>query len=452
MKGFLLASLFFLVYAHSSECVVRKIEVSGDIDERFGEIYLNGLCETLAQALRDTVDALAENGYPFARSAYAMDSSGFAHVSIEHGNAWVWAAAENRENSKSGKETFSRLSGLVPGSRVRLSDLGRAERKLIRSGYFESTAAPKLYRDSVRNRLFPVFSMRDLSVSSVEGFATYASGENGGFSGNIELSLYNMRGTGRDLSVSGNSGDWERSVSASYKEPWLLGSGWNGIVRGSFEEDSTYRAALLEAGISRSVGFLFEFAVLGGVGNDRLTYALETEFKNVDRIVLPRHGQILLGSFRLTRERSDSSRAFVTELRASGEFFTPIARTLVLHSSFSLGTLLPTNRYFGRRFLFSLGGLENLKGYRPGFFRTRAYGFSELDLQWRMMENLALHGFLEPGLHRAASPAHGWSDTYSYGIGISQYRGSWSFSLFYALHRGTDALGGLLHFGVKALF
>lgn len=452
MKGFLLALLVFLAYAHSSECVVRKIEVSGDIDERFGEIYLNGLCVTLVQALRDTVDALAENGYPFAKSAYAMDSSGFARVLIERGNAWVWAAAENRETSKSRKETFARLSGLVAGSLVRLSDLGRAERKLIRTGYFESTAAPKLYRDSVRNRLFPVFSMRDLSVSSVEGFATYASGENGGFSGNIELFLYNMRGTGRDLSVSGNSGDWERSVSASYKEPWLLGSGWNGILRGSFEEDSTYRAALLEAGLSRSVGFLFEFAVLGGVGNDRLTYALETEFKNVDRTILPRHGQILLGVFRLTRERSDSSRAFVTELRASGEFFTPIARTLVLHSSFSLGTLLPTNRHFGRRFLFSLGGLENLKGYRPGFFRTRAYGISELDLQWRMMENLALHGFLEPGLHRAASPAHGWSDTYSYGIGFSQYRGSWSFSLFYALHRGTDALGGLLHFGVKALF
>ncbi len=452
MKEFLLAIFSCLVYAHSSECVVRKIEVSGDIDERFGEAYLNSLCETLRQGIRDTVDALAENGYPFARSAYAIDSSGLARVSIERGNAWVWAAAENRESSKSGKETFARLSGLEAGSLVRLSDLGRAERKLIRSGYFESTAPPRLYRDSVRNRLFPVFSMRDLSVNSVEGFASYASGEDGGFAGNIELSLYNMRGTGRDLIVSGSSGDWERSLSASYKEPWLLGSDWNGIVRGSFEEDSTYREALLEAGLSRSVGFLFEFAVLGGVGNDRLTYALEAEFKNVERIVLPRHGQILLGTFRVTRERSDSSHAFVTELQASGEFFTPIARSLVLHSSFSLGTLLPTNHRFGRSFLFSLGGLENLKGYRPGFFRTRAYGVSELDLQWRTMQNMALHVFLEPGLHRAASPAHGWSDTYSYGLGVSQYRGSWSFSLFYALHRGTDAFGGLLHFGVKALF
>lgn len=452
MKKFLSAFLFCFVCAYSSECVVQKVETSGDIGKDFGERFLNNLCETLEQALRDTVDALSENGYPFAKASYSIDSAGFAHVSIERGSAWVWADAENRENSKSKKEMFSRLSGLEAGTLVRLSDLGRAERKLIRSGYFEETSQPKLYRDSVRSRLFPVFSMRDLSVNSVEGFVSYASGEGGGFAGNIELSLYNMRGTGRDLNVSGISGDWERSVSASYKEPWLLGSGWNGIVRGSFEDDSTSRTALLEAGLSRSVGFFFEFAVLGGVGNDRLTYALETEFKNVDRIVLPRHGQRLSGTFRVARERSDSSHAFITDLRASGEFFTSISRMLVLHSSFSVGTLLPTDRHFGRSFLFSLGGLENLKGYRPGFFRTRAYGTSELDLQWRMMENLAFHGFFEPGLHRAEFPAHGWSDTYSYGLGVSQYRGTWSFSLFYALHRGIAALDGLLHFGVKALF
>lgn len=452
MKKLFLTVLFFFACAYSSECVVKKVTTFGDIDEKFGENFSNRSCGELERDVRDLVDALSENGYPFAKASYSIDSTGFAFVRLERGNAWVWASAENREYSKSRKETFSRLSGLEAGSLVRLSDLERAERKLIRTGYFESTAPPKLFRDSVRSRLFPVFSMRDLSVNSVEGFVSYASGEDGGFAGNIELSLYNIRGTGRDLNVSGVSGDWERSVSALYKEPWLFGSGWSGIVRASFQDDSTSREALLEAGLSRSVGFFFEFAVLGGIGNDRLAYTLETEFKNMDRIVLPRHGQRLSGIFRVTRERSDSSHAFITDLHADGEFFTPLSQGVVLHSSFSVGTLLPTDRQFRKSLLFSLGGLKNLKGYRPGFFRTRAYGISELDLQWRVMENLALHGFLEPGLHRAEAPAHGWSDTYSYGLGISQYRASWSFSLFYALHRGAGALDGLLHFGIKALF
>ena len=113
---------------------------------------------------------------------------------------------------------------------------------------------------------------------------------------------------------------------------------------------------------------------------------------------------------------------------------------------------MPTDRNFERSELFSLGGMDNLKGYRPGFFRTRAYGISEMDLQWRAIEKTAFHGFFEPALYRAQAPDHGWANSFSYGLGISQYRGYWSFSLFYALHQGAEPLDGLLHFGVKALF
>lgn len=451
MKKILWAIFLLQSLTLSAECVVRKIETA-ESGESLADYLRGSPCEELERNVRDYVDALAEEGYPFAAASFSLDSAGTLRLSFERGSAWVWASAENAENSKSKRETFARLSGLVAGAPVRLSDLNRAEQKLIRSGYFESTAAPRLFRDSVRNRLFPVFSMRDLSVNSFEGVLSYASGDAGGFAGNISLFLYNMRGTGRDLNVSGDFGDWNRSISAAYREPWLFGSGWNGIVRGSFDEDSTSRRALFEAGLSRSVGFLFEMAVLGGIGNDRLTYSLEADFRNLDRIVLPRHGQSLSGVFRVIRERSDASRDFITDLHAEGEIFTPIFRTVVLQSSFFVGTLLPTGRNFKRDMLYSLGGLENLKGYRPDFFRTRAYGISELDLQWRIAGNTALHAFFEPGLHRAEAPSHGWMDTYGYGFGISQYRSSWSFSLFYALHAGTGALEGLLHFGIRALF
>lgn len=452
MKKILLAFILFFSWTHSAECVVRKVEAEKGNGDFWTERLQGVSCGELERFLRDSVDALADNGYPFARVSFSGDSAGALQVSFDRGSAWVWASAENAEESKSTRETFARLSGLVAGTPVRLSDLKRAEQKLIRSGYFESTAAPRLFRDSVRNRLFPVFSMRDLSVNSFEGVLSYASGDGGGFAGNISLFLYNMRGTGRDLNVSGDFGDWRRSLFAAYREPWLFGSGWNGIVRGSFDEDSTSRRALFEAGLSRNIGFFFDVAVLGGIGNDRLTYSLEADFRNLDRIVLPRHGQSFSGVFRVIRERSDVSHDFTTDLHANGEVFTPVFRNIVLKTSFFVGTLLPTGRDFKRDMLYSLGGLENLKGYRPDFFRTRAYGISEMDLQWRIAGNTALHAYFEPGLHRAESPAHGWMDTYGYGFGISQYRNSWSFSLFYALHTGTGALEGLLHFGIRALF
>ncbi len=447
-------TILFLSAWTFADCVVKEVVLEGFDENSEKKImeFVGKKCADFERQSKYWIDALSENGFPFASVSEQLDSLGSATVRLSRGNAWVWADAENAEDSKTQKQTFARLSGLESGTPVRLSDLERAKRKLVNSGYFESTKEPKLFRDSVRNRIVPVFFMRDLSINSFEGLLSYASGDDGGWTGNLNLSLYNMRGTGRDLTVSGETGDWERSVSAAYKEPWLFDTGWNGIVRGSFEEDSTYRNALFEAGVSRSVGFYFEFAVLGGIGNDRWTYTLETNFKDENRMFLPSHGKFLSGTFRVIKDRSDSSHSFTTDLHANGRFYTPLTQTIVLQTSFFVGTLLPTGRDFDRSELFSLGGMENLKGYRPGFFRTRAYGITEMDLQWRAIEKTAFHVFFEPSLRRTQLPEHGWADSYSYGLGISQYRGYWSFSLFYALHRGTDPLDGLLHFGVKALF
>lgn len=450
----LLGTILFLCAWAFADCVVKSVALEGldDVSEKRFRSMVGKNCADLERQSKNLIDELAENGFPFASISQHIDSAGNATVKLSRGSAWVWAEAENAENSKSQKRTFAKLSGLESGSPVRLSDLERAKRKLVNSGYFESVEEPRLYRDSVRNRMIPVFFMRDLSINSFEGLLSYASGEDGGWAGNLNLALYNMRGTGRDLTVFGETGDWERSVSAAYKEPWLLGTDWNGIIRGTFEEDSTYRDALLEAGVSRSVGFYFEFAILGGIGDDCWTYTLETNFKNEDRIVLPRHGMSFSGTFRVIKDRTDSSHSFTTDLHANGRIYTPLSQTFVLQSSFFVGTLLPTDRNFDRSELFSLGGMDNLKGYRPGFFRTRAYGISEMDLQWRAIEKTAFHGFFEPALYRAQAPDHGWANSFSYGLGISQYRGYWSFSLFYALHQGAEPLDGLLHFGVKALF
>lgn len=454
MKNFAFILFFCAVVLNAADCRVGKISFTGDFDEISSQNFagMEGApCRSLEERVREHVFDLTETGYPFAKISVESDSSGNFRLDLDRGNAWVWAAAENAEQSRSGKETFARLSGLESGTPVRLSDLERARRKLVNSGYFESTEGARVFRDSLRHRLVPVFWMRDLPINSVEGILSYASGDEGGFAGNLELSLYNMRGTGRDLEISGETGDLTHSLSAFYREPWILGTGFDGIVRGNFEEDSTYRDFLFEAGVSRDVGFFFDFAVLGGIGKDRWTYTLEGSFKDEDRVILPRHGVSLEGMFRVIRDR-DSARAYSSVLQANGHFLTPIRDGWVLQTSFAAGTLLPTDRSFSRSDLFSLGGIESLKGYRPGFFRTRAYGVTEADLQWHALERTAFHAFFEPSLHRALPPGHGWVDTYSYGFGISQYRSSWSFSLYYALHSGADALDGLLHFGVKALF
>ena len=107
------------------------------------------------------------------------------------GSAWVWAEPENLDSNATDIEVFRMLTGLEIGVEVSLSDLERSERRLARLGYYEKTADVRLFRDPVRNRIIPAYSMRAVPISAAEGFLTYSSDENV-WEGNINLALYNI--------------------------------------------------------------------------------------------------------------------------------------------------------------------------------------------------------------------------------------------------------------------
>ncbi len=455
IKCVILEILLLAVFVQSNECVVKKVKLDGTFHPDLPSMYqgLDGETCTEIEALnQQLLEWHLNHGFPFAKVSWNLDSAGVAEIHLDRGFAWVWAPPENKEPGKTKKDVFGKLTGLETGGPVSLEDLDRAEKKLARNGYYEKTASVRLYRDPVRNRLIPLFSMADLRSNHLEGYLTYASGDDGGWSGTLLVELYNMNGTARDLSISGETGEWERNLTFAYKEPWLLGTFWNGILRGNIEEDSSYRDARLEAGIARAIGFDFEFAILGGVGDDEWTTSLEMKYRNEDRFILPRSGSRLDASMTVLKKRHSDSTDVQVFLEGNGSHLMPLYGNFILQASFMTGTILPTNRKYGLEDLYSLGGIESLKGYRPAFFRTRAYGATELDLQWQGLSQTAFHLFFQPALHRARNPEHGWMDTYSYGFGLTQYRESWSVSLYYAMNKGGDPLNGLLHLGVKSLF
>jgi outer membrane protein assembly factor BamA len=452
---FILGMLLATSLAFGEECVVKNVRLEGVFHSELPSMYQNlsgEPCAKIDALNRQLIDWHLNHGFPFAKVFWELDSSGLAVIYLDRGSAWVWAPPENKEPGKTQKEVFGKLTGLEIGDIVSLEDLDRAEKKLARNGYYEKTAPVRLYRDPVRNRLIPLFSMADLRSNHLEGYLTYASGEEGGWSGNLLVDLYNINGTARDLSISGETGEWERNLTFAYKEPWLLGTLWSGILRGYVEEDSSYRDVRLEAGIARAIGFDFEFTILGGVGDDEWTTSLEMKYRDEDRFILPRSGSRLDASMTVLKKRLSDSTDVRVFLEGSGRHLMPIYGNFILQSSFWAGTILPTNKDYGLEDLYSLGGIDNLKGFRPGFFRSRAYGATEMDLQWQGLPKTAFHLFFQPALHRARSPEQGWVDSYSYGLGLTQYRESWSVSLYYAMNKGEDPLNGLLHLGVKSLF
>ena len=441
------------VLCHASECRIERVEWVGEHSE-FEELSMNDVvgapCGSWRAAKQKLLRYYEDRGFVGAKLDVAVDSAGVMRCKFERGSAWVWARPENLDSGATDADVFAQLTGLEIGEKVSLSDLERSERKLSRLGYYEKTADVRLFRDPVRNRIIPAYSMRAAPISAAEGFLTYSSDENV-WEGKINLELFNILGTGRDLQMEGYSQSDSRRLEGSYRERFIFGTAWDVLVRGFFEDDSLSRDSRLELGVSRNVGFNFDVAVFVGIGNDEKSSTFELSYVSFDRSVLPRSGTSFDLSLAWMMDRPDSLDSYL-RLQSSLVYYLPLWKNFIVRYSAAAGALLPSGGSFAREDLFSLGGINSFKGMMYGFMRTRAYGFSQAAFLWQDGYDLSIELFYQPGIYRRMKPFHGWVREHDYGIGFTQYRKAWSFSIYYALRNGCDYLDGVLGFGVKTLF
>lgn len=437
----------------ASECRIVRVEWVGDHSE-FEELSMNDFvgapCDSWRGAKQKLLRYYEDKGFLGAKLQVAVDSAGVMRCEFVRGSAWVWARPENLDSGATDVDVFARLTGLELGGKVSLSDLERSERKMARLGYYEKTADVRLFRDPVRNRIIPAYSMRAVPISAAEGFLTYSSDDNV-WEGKINLDLYNILGTGRDLQMEGYSQSDSRRLEGLYRERFIFGTSWDVVVRGFFEDDSLSRNSRLELGVSRNIGFNFEVSAFVGIGNDEKSSTLELSYISFDRSVLPRSGTSFDLSLAWMMDRPDSLDSYL-RLQSSLVYYLPLWKNFIVRYSAAAGAMLPSGGAFAREDLFSLGGINSFKGMMYGFMRTRAFGFSQAAFLWQDGYDLSIELFYQPGLYRRMKPFHGWASEHDYGIGFTQYRKSWSFSIYYALRNGCDYLDGVLGFGAKTLF
>ncbi len=393
-------------------------------------------------------------------------------IEIQRGAGYVWAPPENLDSSGTKREVFAKLSGIEAGEAVSLTDLERSERRLSRIGYYNRTAPTRLFRDPARNRIVPVFSMRKANVSEAEGVLTYSSEDNV-WEGKLDVNLYNIAGTARDLQLEGFTGENTRHLSGSYKEPWILGTAWNVVVRGNFDEETldapadggngdvadtsdaaqetVERVIVGEAGITRDIGFDFSIGVFFGISEDDKHTSFEMSYVSLDRFVLPRSGWRMDASATWKMNRPDSLDNYLSATANVTAYYTLYGNFIARFAGMA-GGIFPSGATLRRTDLFALGGPGDFKGMQYRMLRSRAYGLSEFALLWQDGYDLSIEAFYQPGLYRRLVPGHGWAREQGYGIGFTQYRNNWSVSLYYALRNGSDYLDGIIGFGVKTLF
>ena len=437
----------------AADCRIEKVEWVGEHSE-FDELSMNAVvgapCDSWRGAQRKLLRYYEDHGFLGAKMQVDVDSVGVMHCRLDRGEGWVWAEPENLDSGATRIDVFRQLTGLEIGGAVSLTDLERSESRLARLGYYDQTADVRLFRDPVRNRVIPAYSMRAATNSAAEGFLTYSSVEKS-WEWHIDLALYNILGTGRDLQLEGYSQNNSRRLEGLYRERFIFGTSWNVVLRGFFEDDSLSRNSRLDVGVSRNIGFSFDVAAFVGIGNDEKSSTFEMSYVSFDRRVLPRSGTSLGVSLAWMMDRPDSLDSYL-RLESSFVHYVPLYKNFIVRYSAAAGALLPSGGAFAREDLFALGGINSFKGMMYGLTRTRAYGFSQAALLWQDGYDLSIEVFYQPGLYRRMKPFHGWAREHDYGIGFTQYRKSWSFSIYYALRNGCDYLDGVLGFGAKTLF
>ena len=444
----------------ASLCRIDSIAWAGEhiaLDEKQMEHALGEPCDAWAAFAEKLTRYYEDRGFVAAQVQGSVLESGGKHVlslSLARGSAWVWAAAENLDSSGTRPDVFRRLSGIEEGAPVSLTDLERSEQKLMRLGYFEGTAPARLFRDPVRNRLIPAFSMKAARNSEAEGLLTYSS-DGDLWEGEVNVKLYNILGTARDLTLQGFTGENSRHLNFMYKEPWVFGSSWiyteypDSLAGGS--KDVTERVAMGEVGVTRDIGFNWTVGIFFGVTEDDKHSTFEAAYVSLDRFALPRSGLRLDGSASWKMDRPDSLDSYL-DVHGRLVSYQPLLGNFIARYTGAAGGIFPTDVELKRLDYFALGGMDSFKGMGYRFLRSRAYGFSEAALVWQDGYNLSVEAFYQPGLYRRMDPGHGWAREQDYGVAFTQYRGNWSVNLYYALRNGENYLDGIIGFGLKTLF
>lgn len=439
--------------SNAADCRITEVRWDGErefYEESQVQTLVGKPCENWVP-MRDRLLRYYENhGFLAAKFIGEINDAGVLSVKWERGSAWVWAEPENLDSSGSKPDVFRRQTGIVAGELVSPQNLERSDMKLARLGYYNQVAPVQMYRDPTRNRIVPVYHMRAAAVSEAYALLTYSS-ETDVWEGNVNVALYNIMGTARDLLVQGYTSDDARRLDGSYKEPWIFGTAWNVIARGYFDEDSSAREAYGEIGVSRDIGFDFTVGVFLGVGNNRKTSSLELSYVSLDCFVLPRSGTRFKGTLMWNISRPDSLDNY---LKASAKLsrYLPLFGNWITRFSGAAGGIFPTDATLDRQDYFALGGMDSFRGMDVRFLRSRAYGYSEMALLWQFGYDLSIEAFYQPGLYRAFGPYHGWKREQNYGLAFTQYRGNWSVNLYYALRNGENYLDGIIGFGLKTLF
>ena len=428
-------------------------------------------------------------GFPFTRCSVdsllsrpgRLEDSADIVLGVEEGFRMTIDEIRVEGNKETDASVITRETRLERGEPFNPAKIDAIRERLNRLNIFSSVAAPELYlREGYGGLLLKV---KEGNTNTFDGILGYippsVPGSSGYLTGLASVSMRNLFGTGRKLSLRWQREDrLSQEIGVRYLEPWIFSRPVN--VGGGFlqrQQDSTYvrrtvdlRAELmLSEDLSVSLVFGAEkvipatdsTTVAQVVGTSETTGGIEIQYDTRDDVYSPEsgaryrtdyhYGHKSIGSVPAGTALSAVTAGTVQRLGVDLEFFLPAFRRQVV--AFGVhGREIRTGQVQQGE-MYQFGGANTLRGYRENQFMGAEIAWTNAEYRFILARRSFLFGFLDTGYYNRPAddllgtpPARAFK--YGYGIGIRLDTPLGNMGVSFALGQGDSFGTAKIHIGL----
>ncbi|TFH02671.1 MAG: outer membrane protein assembly factor [Calditrichales bacterium] len=463
-------------------------ELENRFDFREGDTYES---ERIESQLRSIAAYYASVGYPLARitvtntSIRIEEAETFIdlNVSVNGGERIRIGKIQVRGNRVTRNKVILRELGVEPGDIFDNEQINTIPSRLNRLGYFSNVAAVRIL-SALGGKADLLIELEDGNATTFDGVVGYIPpdrnrpGNEGFFTGLINLNFKNIFGTGRKFEVFWRKQDrFSEEFNLFYEEPWIfdypvnLGMGLQRIVR-----DTTYieRAYRLHSTLRLSANFngfvnlkrtdVFPDSVASSDLRMTINTITDTEigvsYDTRDHPVNPRSGLRYMASFSyglkknngpayLLAEDSLAVRENIRRLKINLSYYQPLWQNQVLSFDYH-GSHLESNRnqlQLSDHIWF--GGFGTLRGYREDQFHGTSVSWVNIEYRFLVGKNSRVFVFNDWGYYQYKEKATLQKEVLrGFGVGIRFDSPLGVMGVDYGFGKGDSFSTGKIHFGL----
>lgn len=464
---------------------LSQADILGQFDLKVGEPLDESLLERDIEALLVRYERL---GFPFARcqiesiagrggeGPFVVD----VNLVISEGQRVTIDEIRVEGNSETDPSVVVRETRLVFGQVYNPVKVDAIKQRLRRLNIFSDVSEPQLYLRNERGGL--LIKVREGSTNTFDGVIGYVpapvSGQDAYLTGLVTVSMRNLFGTGRKLSVRWQREDrLSQELGIRYQEPWVFSAPVNaGISFFQRQQDTSYvhRTGELKAELMVS-DELSLAALLGSesvipsadstinrvYSSSTASVGFEVHYDSRDDNLSPTTGARYQTDYHYGRKRTRNVPSQLSSLVPADATVQRFSLDLDFYLSTFTRQVLAAGIH-GRELqsgqleegeMFRLGGMKTLRGYRENQFLGSRVVWSNTEYRFLVARRSFLYGFVDAGYYaRPADELRGVPKVeafkYGYGIGAQLETGLGSLGVSFALGQGDSFNQGKIHFGL----